>query len=168
MAPSPLAHQYQLVTHWRVTATLDDVAAILCDPLDLPRWWPSVYLSATELTGPGPHGLGRRVRLHTKGWLPYTLCWVLEVVHSNYPHGFAIAASGDLEGSGVWSFAQRDHHVDATFEWHVRVRKPLLRRWSPVFKPVFAANHRWAMRQGEKSLIQELQRRHHQVNAGIR
>ena len=39
--------------------------------------------------------------------------------------------------------------------------KPLLRRLSWLLKPVFAANHHWAMARGEESLALELRRRRH-------
>lgn len=39
------------------------------------------------------------------------------------------------------------------------VLTPLLRTLSFAFKPVFSANHRWAMQRGEKSLRLELVRR---------
>ena len=81
------------------------------------------------------------------------------MVSSNHPHGFAIAASGDFDGSGVWTFVQKDGYADVTFDWRIVAEKPLLRYLSPVLKPVFAANHRWAMRQGERSLERELAKR---------
>jgi hypothetical protein len=42
----------------------------------------------------------------------------------------------------------------------VRADKPLLRYGSWFVKPIFAANHRWAMARGEESLKRELERRH--------
>jgi hypothetical protein len=154
-----LANRYHFVTRWRFAATIEEVAAILRDPVDLPRWWPSVYLSAVEVAPGGPDGCGQRVRLHTRGWLPYTLRWDLRVVQSDYPRGFAIEASGDLAGTGVWAFDAQAGVVTACFDWRVRAEKPLLRRLSWLLRPMFAANHRWAMRQGYRSLRQELQRR---------
>lgn len=151
--------RYRFVTRWRMAASRREMADVLGDPLDLPRWWPAVYLSAIEVRPPGPDGLGQRVQLHTRGWLPYTLRWQLEVVQSDYPRGFAIAASGDLNGSGVWTFADENGGTLATFEWNVTAAKPLLRILSPIFKPIFAANHRWAMRTGRESLERELARR---------
>jgi hypothetical protein len=117
-----------------------------------------VYLAADELSRRRDGEL-EKVRLHTRGWLPYTLRWDLTVVRSEYPTGFVIAANGDLEGAGVWTLAERDGEVSATFDWRVTARKPLLRRLSPIFKPLFIANHHWAMRQGERSLCRELARR---------
>ena len=37
--------------------------------------------------------------------------------------------------------------------------KPLLRTLTPVLRPLFAANHHWAMAKGEESLRLELARR---------
>jgi hypothetical protein len=50
--------------------------------------------------------------------------------------------------------------VDISYDWRIRADKPLLRTLSFLLKPVFSANHRWAMAQGEASLKRELVRRH--------
>jgi len=47
----------------------------------------------------------------------------------------------------------------ATSGWRIRAEKGVLRRFSFVMKPLFAANHRWAMARGEESLRLELARR---------
>jgi len=159
MPDSPRTNDYHFVTNWRVESTCEEVADVLGDPLDLPRWWPSVYLRVEELRPAGADGSGRRVRLLTKGKLPYTLRWEFEVVEANHPRGFAIVASGDFEGTGRWTFTQRGSAVDITFDWRIRAEKPLLRWLSFVLKPIFAANHRWAMARGEESLVRELSRR---------
>jgi hypothetical protein len=150
---------YHFVTHWRVAGTCGEVADVLGDPLSLPQWWPAVYLTVEELAPPGPHGTGNRLRLLTKGWLPYTLQWDLVVVASNYPNGSTIEASGDLSGRGVWTIRQDGAAVVVTYDWRVRAEKRLLRNLSFLLRPVFAANHRWAMTQGEESLKLELARR---------
>ena len=48
--------------------------------------------------------------------------------------------------------------VEVTYDWRVRARKPLLRSLSWLLKPLFAANHRWAMARGAESLALELRR----------
>jgi hypothetical protein len=154
-----MSNHYAFVTHWRVEGTCGEVADILSDPLDLPRWWPSVYLRVEELQPPGANGLGRRVRLHTKGWLPYTLSWQAEQTESRYPLGSTLIATGDFAGSGVWTFEQDGRFVNITYDWRLSAEKPLLRNLSFLLKPVFEANHRWAMAQGEESLKLELARR---------
>jgi hypothetical protein len=154
-----MSNQYQFLSRWRVEATCGEVADILGDPLALSRWWPSVYLGVEELRPPDARGLGRRARLHTKGFLPYTLIWELEVTETRYPYGFTIVASGDFDGRGVWTFEQDGNFVDVVYDWRLSAEKPLLRNLSFLLKPVFEANHRWAMAQGEQSLKLELSRR---------
>lgn len=151
-------NDYHFVTTWRVEGTAGEVADILRHPLDLARWWPSVYLDVQELAPPDDRGLHQRVRVRTKGWLPYTLVWEFEVVESRYPDRFALRAEGDFAGSGVWTIVQDGSWVDATYDWRVRAEKPLLRRLEPLMRPLLEANHRWAMAQGEESLRLELLR----------
>jgi hypothetical protein len=153
------SHQYEFLSRWRVEGTCGEIADILGDAPALARWWPSVYLNVEELQPPDAHGIGRRVRLHTKGWLPYTITWEFEIVESRYPYGFSLVATGDFDGRGVWAFAQDGSFVDITYDWRLSAEKPLLRNLSFLLKPVFEANHRWAMEQGEQSLKLELARR---------
>ena len=108
---------------------------------------------------PTPSGTGRRVRLFTKGWLPYTLRWEFVVTQSRYPFGFTIEATGDFVGRGEWTFVQEGPSVTITYDWNILAEKPLLKVFTPVLRPVFEANHRWAMAQGETSLKLELERR---------
>jgi hypothetical protein len=154
------ASDYHFVTRWRLEATIEEVSAILSHAEDLPRWWPSVYLDVEVLDPGDPRSsVGKLTVLLTKGWLPYTLRWQFRVTESRKPHGFTLAASGDFEGTGVWTLTQDGPIADITYDWRIRARKPLLRYFSFLMKPLFAANHRWAMRRGEESLRLELQRR---------
>ena len=153
------APEYRFRTEWRVAGTVEEVAGVLSDVRELGRWWPAVYLKVDELSAGDENGVGKRARLHTKGWLPYTLDWELKVVESRHPRGFTIEAQGDLAGRGVWALEPAGAWTRVTYDWVVRAEKPLLRALSPLFRPLLAANHRWAMRKGEESLALELARR---------
>jgi hypothetical protein len=150
---------YEFLTTWRVEATCGEVADILGDPLALARWWPSVYLDVQEIDPPDAQGLGRRVRVLTKGWLPYTLKWEFVTTESRYPYGSTIEAAGDFNGQGVWTFEQDGPFVVMTYDWRLEVEKQGVKQLSFLLKPVFEANHRWAMARGEESLRLELARR---------
>ena len=150
---------YSFVTVWRVAGTREEVVSILGPVEDLPRWWPSVYLDV-KLLDPGRRdGQGKRAALFTKGWLPYTLRWELTVTEPIIPDGFTISAKGDLNGNGRWTLTQDGPEAVVRYDWNVSVGKPLLRRLSWLFKPMFAGNHRWAMARGQESLALELRRR---------
>ena len=153
------SHEYHIVTEWRVKGSLREVADVLNQATDLARWWPSVCLEVQEIEPGDEKGVGKVGRLYTKGWLPYTLHWTFRVTESSYPHGFALEASGDFVGRGVWTLEQQGEWVIVIYDWRINVEQPLLRAFSFLLKPIFSANHRWAMRMGEKSLELELRRR---------
>jgi polyketide cyclase/dehydrase/lipid transport protein len=152
-------NEYHFLSRWRVPGTCGEVADVLGEPTGLARWWPSVYLRVDEIQPGDARGVGRRVRLLTKGWLPYTLRWEFEIVESRKPYGFTLVANGDFNGRGVWTFAQDGAFVDITYDWRIRAEKPLLKNLSFLLRPAFEANHRWAMARGEESLRLELERR---------
>src|SRR5688500_7025332 len=72
---------------------------------------------------------------------------------------YALIATGELIGTGRWTFTQDGPEVVITYDWRVSTSKPLLRWLTWLLRPVFAANHRWAMARGEESLRLELHRR---------
>lgn len=158
-------NDYHFVTTWRVPASPDEISAVLSDAAGLARWWPSVYLQVRVVDDGDRLGVGRVVDLWTKGFLPYTLRWRLTVTESDPPHGFSLAASGDFVGRGTWTLrpelvgpAQRPSTL-VTYDWLVLAEKGLLKTLSAVMKPIFSANHHWAMARGEESLRLELARR---------
>jgi hypothetical protein len=156
-----MAAEYHFITNWQINGTAREVAEVLGDPLGLARWWPSVYLDVRELEPGDPlTHVGRVIDLYTKGWLPYTLRWRFRVTESRGEAGFALVAEGDFVGTGVWTLEQHGEIVDVQYDWRIRADKPLLRYGTLLFRPIFGANHRWAMARGEESLKLELRRRH--------
>jgi hypothetical protein len=152
-------NDYHFVDHWRVEGHVKEVADIIEDALSLPRWWPSVYFGVDELEPGGEHGIGKLISLHAGGWLPYTLRINFRTSESHYPNGFSMDATGDLEGKGIWTFAQDGPFVNVTYDWIIRANKPLIDKLSFLLKPIFRSNHNWTMKRGEESLKLELLRR---------
>jgi len=152
-------NNYHFITHWRVQSTIEEVCQILNDAPDLVRWWPSVYLDVKQLESGDKSGVGKVISLYTKGWLPYTLRWQFRVTEVNYPYGFTLKAWGDFVGRGIWRLTQGGEWANVTYDWKVEAEKPLLKYFSFIMKPIFSANHHWAMAKGEESLKLELARR---------
>jgi len=69
------SNEYHFITTWRIAATAEEISAVLGDAPDLARWWPSVYLTVSEIAAGDENGVGKVVDLWTKGFLPYTLRW---------------------------------------------------------------------------------------------
>jgi hypothetical protein len=156
-------NDYHFIDQWRVAADLKEVADILEDALSLSSWWPSVYFEVKELEPGGENGVGKLISLRAGGWLPYTLRIKFRTIESRYPNGFSMDATGDLEGQGIWTFAQDGRFVNVTYDWTIRANKPIIDKLSFLLKPIFQANHRWTMKRGEESLKLELLRRRAQT-----
>jgi hypothetical protein len=158
-ANSSSAHVYHFTSNWQVQGSAVEVYEILSDASLLPAWWPSVYLDVKVLDKGQADGTGRSVALYTKGWLPYTLLWHFVVTQVCKPNIICIQAQGDFNGFGKWTIKQSGATCNITFDWHIQANKFLLKKFSFLLKPLFAANHSWAMAQGEQALILELLRR---------
>src|SRR5439155_13341792 len=83
------------------------------------------------------------------------------------PTGFRLDAEGDFVGRGIWTLqpeigaAEPDGPLTTVvYDWLIVAEKGVLKRLSPIMKPIFRANHRWAMAQGERTLRLQLARRH--------
>ncbi|HKP35863.1 MAG TPA: SRPBCC family protein [Pyrinomonadaceae bacterium] len=152
-------NDYHFIDRWRVEGDVKEVADILEDAQSLPRWWGSVYFEVEEVEPGREHGIGKLIRLRAGGWLPYTLRINFRTTESRYPHGFAMDATGDLEGRGIWTFTQDGPFVDVTYDWTIRANKPIVEKLSFLLKPIFRSNHNWTMNRGQESLRLELLRR---------
>ena len=161
------SNDYHFVTVWKIPGTPEEITEVLGDAPALARWWPSVYLTVSEATQGDANGVGKVVDLWTKGFLPYTLRWRFTVTESEPPTGFKLEADGDFVGRGIWTLGRESSPGEpggplttVTYDWTVIAEKGILKNLSLVMKPIFKANHHWAMARGEESLKLELARRH--------
>ena len=72
-----------------------------------------------------------------------------------------------IVGRGVWRLrevagpdAPGGPLTDVEYDWRIRAEKGVLRTFSVAMKPLFSANHHWAMARGEESIRLEIARRH--------
>ena len=153
------SNEYQFITEWDLDAPIEEVFDVIENGSEFPRWWPEVYLDARAEKKGRPDRKGDKLHLHTKGWLPYTLRWTAEVIESSPPIRLEFAATGDFVGRGIWTLTNSGPKTHARFDWSILAEKPLLRRLSFIFKPIFSWNHQWAMARGRERITEELARR---------
>jgi hypothetical protein len=137
---------YRFVDEWFVTASPEWVYGLLSCPREYPEWWGDAFLEGEGDSGPAAPG--KRVRLLTRGRLPYRLRWELTCIEAVAPSRLVSRIEGDFVGEGIWSISPERGGTRAVLEWNVEVRKGLVRRLTPILRPVFARNHRWAMERG--------------------
>jgi uncharacterized protein YndB with AHSA1/START domain len=141
--------QYRFVDEWFVPMPIEQAYDLLGDPLRYPEWWPEAFPQATG--DPGPPKPGNRVDVLSKGFLPYRLRWTLTCVSVERPSKIDAEMTGDFEGTSAWTLTEVDGGTRAVLDFRPAVAKPLVRNLTPLLRPLFAANHRWAMRKGEEA-----------------
>jgi len=152
------AHEFNIPTSWRIKGNINAVYDILSTPEDFVRWWPDVYLQVQQLKAGDEDGVGRVVSLRSKGKLPYVLSWQAQALEVEKPYRMLIQAQGDLEGRGEWRLHQDGDWVLIQYDWTVIINRLWMNYLAFLLKPVFVANHHWAMAKGKQGLQRELQK----------
>ena len=150
---------FRIPTTWRVRGRIEDVAKVLSEPEEFPRWWGDVYLSVKTLKPGDANGIGQTVTVHSKGWLPYRLNWQGTLVENRMPTSWTVEATGDLVGRGIWTLTQTGDAAEVFYDWSVTSDRLLFRLLAPLFRRLMISNHKWAMSKGEAGLRAELARR---------
>ena len=149
--------EYEFVDEWHVDAPPEAVFDVLADGSTYPQWWKPVYIS-TEADD-GPPELGKVVKHHFKGRLPYTLRVATTTVGLERPHRIEVETDGDLRGTGIWTLEPSESggtHV--CFDWRVHADRKLLRALTPVLRPALRWNHSWAIARAMDGLEPFVQR----------
>lgn len=136
---------YRFHSRWDLDAPPAAVFAALADGDGYPRWWPQVreVRRIDDRTGTA----------RFRSLVPYDLHLTVTEAHRDPARGtLRITFSGDLEGWARWTVRARGTGTRALFEQDVVARKPLLRRFAVVGRPLFRANHALMMRAGCRGL----------------
>jgi uncharacterized protein YndB with AHSA1/START domain len=143
---------YSFVTEWRLDAPIGRVYEAIHDSLAWPDWWSAV--KAVEEIRPAKerNGIGNVRRYTFKGSLPYTLSFDLEVERVERPTSLAGRATGELEGTGVWTLREEDGQTVARYDWNIRTTRWWMNLLAPLARGVFKSNHDIVMRSGAKGI----------------
>ncbi|PNE41415.1 SRPBCC family protein [Streptomyces noursei] len=138
-------HRYRFRSVWLLHAPPAVVYAVLGQAEAYPRWWPQVR----EVVPLDDRSGTARFR----SFLPYELTVVAtETLRDPAARVLEIGMRGDLAGWARWTIMPGEGGTRAVFEQEVEVRKPVLRRWALLGRPVFRVNHALMMRAGRRGL----------------
>ncbi len=155
------ANSYHFSEQWNIPGyTPAQVYQVLSNACLVPLWWSDVYLEAVPLDDYQAPIVGAKVRAKARGFLPYTLDFVLEALTLEPGRRVVVEARGDFDG--IWSaeLIADEHGTRVEIDWRVTVNMPLIRYLSPLLKPLFAMNHNWTTPRGERGMIDYLSQLH--------
>jgi hypothetical protein len=130
----------------------------IADSLCWPDWWHGA-LAVEERTAGAADGVGAVRRYHWKSRLPYHLSFDARTTRIEPPVMLEAVVSGDLEGSGRWSFSHENGITSVRYDWHVRTTRPWMNLFAPIARHLFSENHHALMRQGAEGLARLLDAR---------
>lgn len=140
---------YYLCEEWRVAASIERVWTAIRDLEAYPRWWRE-FVEVKRVNE--VRGVGAVIAVHAKAALPYHMYFTLETVVEERPRLAVVAVRGDLNGEMRWRLEAKGVGTHLIFDESVRTGKLLLNVFAPLFKPLFAWNHRVMMASGERGL----------------
>lgn len=143
--------KYSFTTIWRVHAPVERVWDAIAHPLAWPEWWKGV-VAVDELEAGESDGTGAIHRYTWKSALPYRLVFDMRVTNVAEPVLLEGRASGELEGSGVWTFTREGEATVARYQWNIETTRPWMNALGPVLRPAFEWNHDWVMNSGARGL----------------
>lgn len=138
-------NEYTFRSVWAVRAATGRVFGALVDLASYPLWWPDIR-SVTRVDDDTADVRCRSV-------LPYELNFRLHRAEEDErARRMRVTITGDLEGYVQGLVAHHTTGALLAIQQQVTVRKPLLRVFSPVARPLFRANHALMMRRGQRGL----------------
>lgn len=145
--------KYHFVTTFTLAAPLPQVWDVILDYQQWPVWWKGVKKISVIPTKKASKD--KQLVCHI-GFPFYTLYCTLtldKVVEHNMIH---ILSHRDLEGIGVFTFAEKNAATTVTFTWDVKTTKFWMNLVAPLAKPIFIHSHYLVMNWFAKGLAKHL------------
>jgi uncharacterized protein YndB with AHSA1/START domain len=150
-----MAH-YEFQTTWQLDAPVERVFELLRDSARYPDWWKGVKQVDLLDTG-NDNGIGDVSRFTWRSVLPYSLTFDLRVTRVEAPFVIEGRATGELEGTGVWTLSEADGRgTTVVYDWRVRTTRRWMNAFGPLARPAFVWNHDIVMREGARGLATAL------------
>jgi hypothetical protein len=123
--------------------------------LHWPSWWRGV-VSVVELDSGDANGIGSVRRYTWKSLLPYRISFDMRVTRIEPLVALEGVATGEVEGTGRWSFTDQGPVTTIRYEWQIRTTRRWMNLAAPLARPLFQWNHDLVMRQGGQGLARLL------------
>lgn len=146
---------YAFITVWKVEAPIERVWNALVHPEQFSSWWKSIQ-SVVKLQDGDANGIGAVYHYTWVTRLPYKLEFDMKTTRLEAPSIIEGAATGELEGSGLWELSREGDGTLVRYTWKVRTTKAWMNLLAPVARPAFQWNHDQVMGDGAVGLAKLL------------
>ncbi len=152
-------YSFDIDSVWDIRAQEHELEFVVRDPMHITNWWSKVFMRAEAVGGDINAECGLDVKLWAKGLLPHTFLFEANAKYDESVNRLMVRTVGDFDGLGTIELVPSSDYVTVCINWRVNVNKHYLYLLMIITKPLFTANHKWAMRQGKRGLQKEIERR---------
>jgi carbon monoxide dehydrogenase subunit G len=146
---------YSFTTAWKFRAPLEQVWNEINNPNQWPQWWRGLQ-KVTEIEKGNASGVGCLREFAWKSVFPYTLTFKMMTTLVEPMRKIEGMASGDLDGTGLWSFTSEGEYTLVRYDWNVRTTGTMMNLLAPVARGIFTWNHNKIMEWGRQGLAKRL------------
>jgi len=146
---------YSFITHWQIKAPLEEVWDVINNSTDWPLWWKG-FEQADIIDKGNEDGTGQIIQYSVKSFLPFALSFDIKITGKETYKKISGQASGDLEGTGIWTFEEINGITSVQYKWDVVSTKKIFNLLSPALGWFFRYNHNLVMHWGAKRLAKKL------------
>lgn len=90
--------EFDITHNWTLKAQPEELTGIVLDSSLLHKWGRRIFMRSEILEQGDETGLGMRIRLHSKGWLPHTFLLVATIVDLEPHKWMTVQVEGYLTG----------------------------------------------------------------------
>lgn len=146
---------YRFLTVWWMAAPADRVWEALADYATWPKWWRGIQ--SVEVVRHGDEsGVGTVLRQRWRSKVPYTLVFDLEMIRIEGGKIIEGSASGDLEGTCIWTLTSIDGGTELRFGVDVRTGRWWMNLPIPFAPSVVRSSFETIMGWGRDGLVRIL------------
>src|SRR5690606_17528487 len=110
--------QYHFISHWQVSAPLQQVWDAIYLSEQWPEWWKGV-VSVKEIKAGDSLGIGSIRTYRMRSPMLYTLSFNLQLTDREELKLLKGNATGELKGTGAWHFEHKNGITDVKCIWNV-------------------------------------------------
>jgi hypothetical protein len=141
---------YTFRSIWHISAPLATVEKVIEDVENWPIWWKG--LKSAQVISLEHTLLGSQAEMVWQGSGGYYLRLTLTITSYQKGKKISFDSTGDLKGSGSWSFMKQQDSTIMEILWDVSTTKSWMNFFAPLLRPIFIKNHSILMARGESGL----------------
>jgi hypothetical protein len=147
-------NEFKFTTIWKFRGSLYPVWEAIIHTESWPEWWKGVkFVKPVTISSSLRNAV---YEFKFQRLIPYSVNFRMKIIKVIPEKSIKGIAWGDLEGTGNWSFRQKQDEVIVRYDWDVKAVNRWMKVLSKIIRPFFILSHNLVMLWGAKGLAKKL------------